>query len=62
MATPITVGATPIIAILRNRRRYSVKFQNTGDTTLYFLRAPGIPSSSNYEFLLKPAEKTTGNS
>lgn len=64
MATPITVGATPIIAILKNKRRASVKFQNTGTTTLYFFRSPGVPTSSNYEFLLKPAgqNNSSGNS
>lgn len=52
MASPITVGTTPIVAITRNARRVLVHFQNTGNTTLYFSRAPIVPSPTNYEFLL----------
>ena len=52
MATPITVGTTPIIAIARNIKRYQVRFQNVGSTTLYFYRMPGIPSETNYKFKL----------
>lgn len=52
MATPITVGTTPIVAIKSNLQRYQVRFQNTGSTTLYFYRMPGIPSEDNFEFKL----------
>lgn len=61
MATPITVGTTPIVAITKNSRRADVQFQNTGETTLYFYRSPGIPSSTNYEFLLNPVQTDNGN-
>lgn len=55
MGTPITIGTTPIVVLAKNLNRSAVRFQNTGETTLYFYRAPGIPSPTNYEFLLEPS-------
>ena len=52
MTTPLAVGTTPIVAIARNTSRANVQFQNTGNTSLYFFRAPVIPTSTNYEFML----------
>jgi len=52
MATPLAVSTSPIVAIARNLSRVNVQFQNTGNTTLYFARAPIVPTSTNYEFLL----------
>lgn len=65
MSTPLTVGPIPTVAITKNVKRADVRFQNVGETTLYFYRAPGIPSSTNYEFVLYPGnidESENGNS
>jgi len=53
MASPITVGTTAIVAVNHNIRRATVRFQNSGTTTLYFKRRYA-PSVSDYEFMLAP--------
>lgn len=60
MATPITVGTTPIVAIGRNIARYQVRFQNTGSSDLYFYRMPGIPSETNFEFKIEASPGKSG--
>jgi len=59
MTNPISVGTTAMIAIIKNKNRQKVRFQNTSPTqTLYFIRQkwdiPTIPSHTSYEFLLAP--------
>lgn len=50
MANPFTVGTSPIVAITKNLKRVDVRFQNVGETTLYFARSPIVPTPTNYEF------------
>lgn len=59
MATPISVGVTAVVAVLRNPKRVQVLFQNTGATTLYFYRNPNIPSTTSFEFQLNPGTTAT---
>ena len=41
MASPITIGITPIVVILSNTSRVVVRFQNTSPTqTIYIKRVP----------------------
>lgn len=58
MASPVTVGATAIVAVAANLKRVKVRFQNPGTTSLYFVRQIGtvanVPSATNYEFVLGP--------
>jgi hypothetical protein len=60
MASPVTVGVAAIVAVPKNTKRNSVRFQNVSATqTLYFVRqigtTPNIPSVTNYEVALFPA-------
>jgi hypothetical protein len=52
MSSPLTVGATAIVAVPANRHRVDVRFQNTGATILYLARAPIVPTALNYEIML----------
>lgn len=65
MITPITVPVTPIVAISANRKRNAVRFQNSGATTLYFVRQIGtttnVPSATNYEYSLAAPTVTDPN-
>lgn len=59
MASPVTIGVTAIVAVPKNTKRVSVRFQNTSlIQTLYFVRQigthPNIPSITNYEVALFP--------
>lgn len=59
-SSPTTVPSNaPIVAACSNRRRNTIRFQNTGTAILYFVRkldcCPAVPSPTNYEFLLLPA-------
>lgn len=59
LISPIIVGTTALIALPRSSRRATVRFQNTGTTTLYFTRQPSstviTPSSTSYSFILYPS-------
>lgn len=52
MASPIAVGTTAIVAVPTNANRANVRFQNVGNTNLFFARDPVIPSSTVFEFML----------
>jgi hypothetical protein len=66
MVTPVTIGTTAVTVLPANTRRYSVRFQNTGASTLYFVRqisttVANVPTITNYEFLLGPGGATEIN-
>jgi hypothetical protein len=62
MASPISVGTTAIVAVPRKATRSSVRFQNVGETTLFFKRKTN-PSTTDYEFsILKGGEAVHTNS
>lgn len=52
MASPIDVGTTAIVAVPANLKRASVRFQNVGNTDLFFAKKPIVPTSSDYQFML----------
>lgn len=59
MASPITVGTTPVLLITVNTKRKNVIFQNNGKEEIYVKRWPPgtpapIPSATNYDFILCP--------
>jgi len=58
MASPATIGTTPILVVGKNFRRAKLYLQNEGVTTLYFKRQLthliDNPFSTNYDFAIEP--------
>lgn len=60
MASPLTVGTTAIVAIPVNKRRASIRLQNTGSGTIYLKKIPmhgaySTVTAIDYQVLLAPA-------
>lgn len=49
----LNVGTTAIVAVHQKRDRAKVRFQNIGNTILYFRKGTGVPSSSNFDFSIR---------
>jgi hypothetical protein len=68
MTIPITVGSTPVLIAEHNSSRYSIRFQNVGETDIYIkkyekchceceCRCNPLVSSTDYEILLTDDDK-----
>lgn len=60
MASPLTISTTASIVALVNKRRNSIRFQNSGTTTIYIKKIPiagttTTVSVTDYEVLLAPS-------
>ena len=66
MASPLTIGTTASVIVPINRSRADIRFQNTGDTTIYIKKFPltgayTVVSANDYEVMLTPTSNQ-GNS
>ncbi|MGV8961896.1 MAG: hypothetical protein ACOH2V_00765 [Candidatus Saccharimonadaceae bacterium] len=62
----INIGQTPIIIASINTKRYTIRFQNVGETFLYLQRIPlkgayEVVSPTNFEVILAPLNSKNGS-
>lgn len=69
MTSPMIVSSIPILIAEHNSKRFSIRFQNVGETPIYIKKYEGchcececkcqpLVSSTDYEILLPPATST----
>lgn len=51
MANPVAIGTTAVQVVPVRRNRANVKFQNVGNSTLYFKRG-SAPTATDFEYML----------